>query len=100
MPLVQMRPVLIVAKDILLTAAGRSMADLANNRLINEEVTPTHTEMEVIQPLTVQVNVRTRTEEDSVGEVLEEAEEIIKEKAVLMRWMPSLTPSKHWIIWR
>jgi hypothetical protein len=64
------------------------------------EDTPTQTEVEEILPLAVQVNVRLRTEEDIVGEVPEEAEETIKEKAVLIRWMPSLTPSKPWTIWR
>jgi hypothetical protein len=76
------------------------MADLASNLLTNEEVTPTQTEMEVILPLAVQVNVRRRTEEDIVGEVPEEAEETIKEKAVLLRWMRSSTPSKLWTLWR
>jgi hypothetical protein len=95
-----MRLVLIAAKDIPLTAVGRSMADLVNNLPTNEEVTPTQTEVEVILPLTVQVHVRLRTEEVIAGEVLEEAEEIIKGKAVLMRWMPSLTPSKPWTLWR
>jgi hypothetical protein len=100
MPLVQMRRVLIAAKDTPLTAVGRSMAVLASNLLNNEEVTPTQTEVEVILPLAVQVNVRTRTEEDIAGEVPEEAEETIREKAMLMRWMPSSTPSKLWTIWR
>jgi hypothetical protein len=95
-----MRLVLIAAKDILLTAVGRSMADPASKRLTNEEDTPTQTEVEVTLPLAVQVNVRTRTEEDIAEEVPEEAEETIKEKAVLMRWMPSSTPSKPWTIWR
>jgi hypothetical protein len=80
-----MRLVLIAAKDTPLTAVGRSMADLVNNLPTNEEVTPTQTEAEEILPLAVQVNVRTRTEEDIAGEVLDEAEEIIKGKAVLMR---------------
>jgi hypothetical protein len=48
-----MRLVLIAAKDILLTAAGRSMANLASKLLINEEATPTQTEMEEILPLAV-----------------------------------------------
>jgi hypothetical protein len=95
-----MRLVPIAAKDILLTAAGRSMADLASKLLTNGEDTPTQTEVEEILPLAVEVNVRLRTEEDIVGEVPEEAEETIKEKAVLMRWMPSSTPSKPWTIWR
>jgi hypothetical protein len=56
--------------------------------------------MEVILPLAVQVNVRLRTEEDIVGEVPEEAEETIKEKAVPLRWMQSSTPSKQWTLWR
>jgi hypothetical protein len=43
---------------------------------------------------------QTRTEEVTTGEVPEEAEEIIKEKAVLMKWMLSLTPSKLWTIWK
>jgi hypothetical protein len=76
------------------------MADLVSNLLNNEEVTPTQTEVEEILPLTVQVNVRLRTEEVITGEVLVEAEEIIREKAVPMRWMPSSTPSKPWTIWR
>jgi hypothetical protein len=42
-----MRLVLIAAKDICLTTAGRSMADLASKLLTNEEVTPTQTEVEV-----------------------------------------------------
>jgi hypothetical protein len=100
MPLVQMRLVLIAAKDTLLTAVGRSMADLASNLLTNEEVTPTQTEMEVIVPLAVQVNIGLRTEEDIVGEVLEETEETIKEQAMPMRWMLSSTPSKQWTLWR
>jgi hypothetical protein len=100
MPLVQMRLVLIAAKDTPLTAVGRNMADLASNLLTNEEVTPTQTEAEVILPLTVQVNVRLRTEEVIAEEVLGEAEEIIKGKAVLMRWTPSSTPSKLWTLWR
>jgi hypothetical protein len=75
------------------------MADLASKLLTNEEVTPTQTEVEEILPLAVQINVRLRTEVDIVGEVPEEAEETIKEKAVLMRWMPSSTPSKPWTIW-
>jgi hypothetical protein len=100
MPLVQMRLVLIAAKDILLTAVGRNMADLASNLLNNEEVTPTQTEVEEILPLAVQVNVRLRTEEDIVGEVPEEAEKTIKGKAVLLRWMQSSTPSKQWTLWR
>jgi hypothetical protein len=95
-----MRLVLIVAKDTPLTAAGRSMADPASRLLTNEEATPTQTEAEVTLPLAVQVNVRPRTEVDIAGEVLEEAEETIKEKAVLMRWMPSSTPSKPWTIWK
>jgi hypothetical protein len=100
MPLVLMRLVLIAAKDILLTAAGRSMADLASKLLTNEEVTPTQTEVEEILPLAVQVNVRLRTEEDIAGEEPEEAEETIKGKAMLMRWIPSSTPSKPWTKWR
>jgi hypothetical protein len=76
------------------------MADPASNLPTNEEVTPTQTEVEEILPLTVQVNVRLRTEEVITGEVREEAEEIIKGKAVLMRWMPSSTPSKQWTLWR
>jgi hypothetical protein len=100
MLLVLMRLVLIAAKDILLTAAGRSMANLASKLLTNEEVTPTQTEVEEILPLAVQVNVRLRTEEDIAGEAPEEAEEIIKEKAMPMRWMPSSTPSKLWTLWR
>jgi hypothetical protein len=95
-----MRPVLIAAKDTPLTAVGRNMADLASKLPTNEEVTPTQTEAEVILPLAVQVNVRTRTEEDIAGEVLDEAEETIKGKAVLMRWMPSSTPSKLWTTWK
>jgi hypothetical protein len=95
-----MRLVLIAAKDIPLTAVGRSMADLVNNLPTNEEVTPTQTEVEEILPLAVQVNVRTRTKEDIAGEVLDEAEETIKGKAVLMRWTPSSTPSKLWTQWR
>jgi hypothetical protein len=95
-----MRLVLIAAKDILLTAAGRSTADLANNLPTNEEVTPTQTEEEVTLPLAIQVNARTRTEEDLAGEVPEEAEETIREKAVLLRWMPLSTPSKQWTIWK
>jgi hypothetical protein len=95
-----MRLVLIAAKDIPLTAAGRSMADLASKLLTNEEVTPTQTEVEEILPLTVQVNVRLRTEVDIVEEVPEEAEETIKEKTVPMRWKLSSTPSKPWTIWR
>jgi hypothetical protein len=95
MPLVQMRLVLIAARDTPLTAVGRSMADLVNNLLNNEEVTPTQTEVEEILPLTVQVNVRLRTEEVIAGEVLGEAEETIKGKAMLMRWTPSSTPSNQ-----
>jgi hypothetical protein len=95
-----MRLVLIAAKDIPLTAAGRSMADLASSLLTNEGVTPTQTEAGEILPLAVQVNVRTRTKEDIAGEVLDEAAETIKEKAVLMRWMLSSTPSRSWTIWR
>jgi hypothetical protein len=95
-----MRLVLIAAKDILLTAAGRSMADMASKLLTNEEVTPTQTEVEEILPLAVQVNVRLRTEEDIMGEVPEEAEETIREKAVPLRWMQSSTPSRPWTIWR
>jgi hypothetical protein len=95
-----MRLVLIAAKDILLTAVGRSMADLASKLLTNKEVTPTRSEVKVTLPLAVQVNVRTGTEADIAGEEPEEAEETIKEKAVLMRWMPSSTPSKPWTIWR
>jgi hypothetical protein len=76
------------------------MADLVNNLPTNEEVTPTQTEAEVILPLAVQVNVRLRTEEVIAGEVLEEAEETIKGKAVLMRWTPSSTPSKPWTPWK
>jgi hypothetical protein len=82
MPHVLMRLVLIVARDIPLTAAGRSMADLASKLPTNVEATPTQTEVEVILPLAVQVNVRPRTEVDIMGEVPEEAEEITKEKAV------------------
>jgi hypothetical protein len=100
MPLVQMRLVLIAAKDTPLTAAGRNMADLASNLLTNEEVTPTQTEAELTSPLTVQVNIRTRTEEDITGKVPEEAEETIRGKAVLMRWMLSSTPSKQWTPWK
>jgi hypothetical protein len=95
-----MRFVLIAAKDTPLTAVGRNMADQVNNLLNNEEVTPTRIEVEVILPLTVQVNVRTRTEEVITEEVPEEAEETTREKAVLMRWTPSSTPSKLWTIWR
>jgi hypothetical protein len=76
------------------------MADQASKLLTSEGATPTQTEVEVNLPLAVQVNVRTRTGVDIAGEVLEEAEETIKEKAVLMRWMPSSTPSKPWTIWR
>jgi hypothetical protein len=75
-----MRPVLTAAKDTPLTAAGRSMADPASNLPTNEEATPTQTEVEEILPLTVQVNVRLRTEEVIAGEALEEAEETIKGK--------------------
>jgi hypothetical protein len=100
MPLVQMRLVLIAAKDIPLTAVGRSMANLVSKPLTNVEAIPIQTEVKIHLPLAVQVNVRPRTEEDTTGEVPEEAEETIKEKAVLMRWMPSLTPSKSWTIWR
>jgi hypothetical protein len=99
MPLVQMRLVLIAAKDTPLTAAGRSMADQASRLPTNEEVTPTLTEVEMTLPLAVQVNVRPRTEEDTAEEVPEEVEETIKGKAMLMRWMPSSTPSKPWTIW-
>jgi hypothetical protein len=53
MPLVLMRLVLIAAKDIPLTAAGRSMAALASKLLTNEEATPTQTEVEVTLPLAV-----------------------------------------------
>jgi hypothetical protein len=95
-----MRLVLIAAKDIPLTAVGKSMADLVNNLLNNEEVTPTQTEAEEIFPLAVQVNDRLRTGEVIAGEALEEAEETIKGKAVLMRWTPSSTPSKLWTLWR
>jgi hypothetical protein len=95
-----MRLVLIAAKDIPLTAAGRNTADLASNLPTNEEVTPTQTKAEVTLPLTVQVNVRTRTEEVIAEEALEEAEETIEGKAVLMRWMPSSTPSKLWTPWK
>jgi hypothetical protein len=95
-----MRLVLIAAKDTPLTAVGRNMADLVNNLLNNEEVTPPQTEAEEILPLAVQVNVRLRTEEVIAGEALEEAEETIKGKAVLMRWMPSSTPSKLWTLWK
>jgi hypothetical protein len=76
------------------------MADPASRIPNNEEVTPTQIEVEATLPLTVQVNVRTRTEEVIAGEVLKEAEETIKEKAVLMRWMLSSTPSKPRTIWR
>jgi hypothetical protein len=76
------------------------MADLVNNLLNNEEVTPTQTEAEEIFPLAVQVNDRLRTGEVIAGEALEEAEETIKGKAVLMRWTPSSTPSKLWTLWR
>jgi hypothetical protein len=76
------------------------MADLASKLLTNEEVTPTQTEEEEILPLAVQVNVRLRTEEVIAGEALKEAEETIKGKAVLMRWMPSSTPSKLWTLWK
>jgi hypothetical protein len=76
------------------------MADLASKLLTNEEVTPTQTEVEETLLLAVQVNVRHRTEEDIAGEALEEAEETIKGKAVLMRWMPSSTPSKLWTPWK
>jgi tRNA C32,U32 (ribose-2'-O)-methylase TrmJ len=95
-----MRLVLIAAKDIPLTTAGRSMADLASKLLTNKEVTPTLTEVEATLPLAVQVNIRPRTEADTVGEVPEEAKETIKGKAMLMRWMPLSTPSKPWTIWR
>jgi hypothetical protein len=95
-----MRLVLIAAKDTPLTAVGRSMADLVNNLLTNEKGTPTQTEVEEILPLAVQVNVRLRTEEVIAGEALEEAEEIIKGKAVLMRWTPSSTLSKLWTLWK
>jgi hypothetical protein len=95
-----MRLVLIAAKDTPLTAVGRNMADPASSLLNHEEVTPTQTEVEEILPLTVQVNVRPRTEEDIAGEVRKEAEETIKGKAVLMRWMPSSTPSKQWTPWK
>jgi hypothetical protein len=92
-----MRLVLIAAKGIPLTAVGRNTADLASNLPTNEEVTPTQIEAEgELYPFAVQVNVRTRTEEVIAGEVLEEAEETIKGKAVLMRWMPSSTPSRLW----
>jgi hypothetical protein len=100
MPLVLIRLVLIAAKDTPLTAAGRSMADPVNNLPNNEEVTPTQTEAEEILPLAVQVNARLRTEEVIAAEALEEAEETIKGKAVLMRWMPLLTPSKQWTLWK
>jgi hypothetical protein len=93
-PLEQMGFVPIAAKDILLTAAGRSMADPASKLLINEEATPTPIEVELLQPLTVQVNVRPRTEEDIAGDVPEEAKEITRGKATPMRWMLSPTPSK------
>jgi hypothetical protein len=61
------------------------MAIPASRLLTNVEVSPTLTEVEVTLPLAVQVNVRPRTEEDIVGEIPEEAEEITKEKVVLMR---------------
>jgi hypothetical protein len=95
-----MRLVLIAAKDTPLTAVGRSMADPASNLPTNEEVTPTQTEVEETLPLMVQVNVRLKTEEDIAGEVPEEAEEIIREKAVPLRWMQSSTPSRPWTIWK
>jgi hypothetical protein len=85
-----MRLVLIAAKDILLTAAGRSMADLASKLFTNEEATPTQTEVEETLPLAVQVNVRPRTEVNITGEVPEEAEETIKEKAVDLHGKDSL----------
>jgi hypothetical protein len=83
-----MRLALIAAKDIPLTTVGRSMADLASKLLTNEEATPTLTEVEVTLPLAVQVNIRTRTEADTAGEVPEEVEETTRGKAVLTRWMP------------
>jgi hypothetical protein len=89
-----MRLVLIAAQDIPLTAAGRSMVDLANKLPTNEEVTPTLTKVEATLPLAVQVYVRPRTEVDIVEEVPEEAKETIKGEAMLMRWMPWSTPSK------
>jgi hypothetical protein len=95
-----MRLVLIAAKDTPLTTVGRSMADPASNLLNHEEATPTQTEAEEILPLTIQVNVRLRTEEVIAGEALEEAEETTKGKAVLMRWMPSSTQSKQWTLWK
>jgi hypothetical protein len=85
MPHVLMRLVLIVAKVIHLTYAGKSMADLASKLLTNVEVTPTQTEVEDILSLAVQVNIKPRTEADLAGEVLDETEDTIKEKAVLMR---------------
>jgi hypothetical protein len=89
-----------VCNNIPLTAAGRNTAGPASKLPTNEEVTPTQIEVEEILPLTVQVNVRTRTEVDTTGELPEEAEEIIKEKAMLTRWMQSSTPSRTWTIWR
>jgi hypothetical protein len=76
------------------------MANLASNLPSNEEATPTQIEEGEILPLVVQVNVRLRTKEDIAGEVPEEVEETIKEKAVPMMWMQSSTPSKPWTIWR
>jgi hypothetical protein len=66
-----MRLVLIVAKVIHLTIAGRSTADLASKLLINMEATQTLTEVEETLLLTVQDNLRPRIEVDIVGEVLE-----------------------------
>jgi hypothetical protein len=100
MLLVQMRLALIAAKDTPLTAVGRNMADPASNLPTNEEVIPTRTEVTETLHLAVQVNVRLRTEVDIAGEVPEEAKEIIKGKAVPLRWMQSSTPSKIWILWR
>jgi hypothetical protein len=82
----------IAAKDILLTAIGKSMADTANKLPINEGATPTLTEVEEILLLTVQDNVRPRTKEVTAAEAPEEAEEITRGKAVLMRWMLSPIP--------
>jgi hypothetical protein len=67
------------------------MADLASKLL---------TIVEAILPLAVQVNIRSRIKEDTMGEVPEEANEITKEKSVLMKLTLLPIWFNLWTTWR
>jgi hypothetical protein len=81
-----MRYVLIVRRITLLIVVGKCTANLPNALpLLHVEATPTVTEVEVMVPLAVQVNVRSRTKVDIVVEDPERAVPTIKEKNMPMK---------------